>query len=143
MVALTAPRKVDRYGDKNPPDLYFAPVAANVKLWAGAIVCLNASGQAVPATTALGLRPAGIVEKTYDNTGGAAGAFKVDIRAGVFPVNILAADPVTQADAGVSVYLADDNTVARTAASNTRSVAGTMVGMTDDGTQALVRISLV
>ena len=143
MTALTGPRRpLPRYGDSSPNNLFAGALAAGVKLWSGAVACFNAAGYVVPGQTAVGLRTAGVVEKTYDNTLGVNGAVKCEIRAGIFPMNILAGDPVAQADIGNTCYLVDDNTIAKTNGSSTRSAAGVIEGFTDDGTQALVRLSL-
>ena len=101
------------------------PVAAAVKIHAGTLVVLTAAGFAKPGEAATGLVTVGRARKSYDNTSGAAGAFRVEVDEGVFPwVNSAAADAITTANVGDRVYVVDDQTVALTNGTGTRSVAG-------------------
>ena len=69
-----------------------------------------------------------------NNTGGADGAKTVMVRRKVaFKFANLAADLVTQADIGKTCYIADDQTVAKTNGTNTRSVAGKVFDVDADG----------
>lgn len=121
MTALTT----DRRTPERSGDLRVFPAAAGAVLFAGSMGAVNAAGQAVPFSTALNLKGAGRVEQRVDNTGGAAGAKSVEIYVGVFPYeNSAAADAITKADIGSDCYGVDDQTVAKTSATNTRSVAG-------------------
>jgi hypothetical protein len=106
------------------------PIAANVKIYKGAIVVMNA-GYAAPGTTAIGLLIVGRSEETVDNTGGAAGALTVRVRSGTFGWNSGAAgDAITEANIGAVAYIIDDNTVGLTngggGGAATRSPAGTI-----------------
>ena len=102
------------------------PVAANVKILKGAIVVLS-GGYAAPGTTATGLLMLGRAERTVDNTGGAAGALSVRVKRGIFAWNSAGSgDAITSANIGATAYIVDDNTVALTNGSNTRSAAGTI-----------------
>ncbi|MGO4196552.1 hypothetical protein AB4Z13_14410 [Rhizobium sp. YAF28] len=110
------------------------PVAAGAVLFYGAQAAINAAGNAVPVTTALGLKGAGRVEKRADNTGGAAGAINVEVAIGTFRFNNSAGgDLITKADIGSDAYGVDDQTVAKTSASNTRSVVGKIYDVDDLG----------
>nr|WP_298099757.1 hypothetical protein [uncultured Shinella sp.] len=125
-------------GDRRTPersgDLRVFPAAASAVLFAGAMGAVNASGQAVPMSTALNLKGAGRVERRVDNTGGAAGAKSVEIYAGIFRFdNSTAGDAITKADIGSDCYGVDDQTVAKTSATNTRSVAGKVFDVDADG----------
>lgn len=125
-------------GDRNTPersgDHREIGAAAGAVLYAGAMAAVNAAGFAVPVTSAVGLKGAGRVENRIDNTGGAAGAQRVKIRAGIFRyANSAAADALSQADIGSDVYGVDDQTVAKTSASNTRSVVGKLFDVDDQG----------
>ncbi len=85
------------------------PVAANTKIFAGSLVCANASGYAVPAADTAGLRFLGVALEQVDNTGGANGAKKVRLRrAGAFEFD---AASITQAMVGTSMYVVDDHTI--------------------------------
>lgn len=134
MTALTASRSTTKLGaDPQPQSLPFA-VAAGVRCFKGGIAVLNAAGFLQPATTALGLTLAGIFEEDVDNTGGANGAKRTSARQGVFKVNNSAAtDLLTLVDIGKPCFLVDDNTVAKTNGTNTRSAGGVVIGVDPDG----------
>lgn len=113
---------------------YSDPVAASTRLFAGALVCLNASGYAVPGSTATTLKARGVAQEHVDNSAGAAGAVRVETRRGVFPfANSASTDEITRADIGNECYIVDDQTVAKTSATNTRSVAGVIRDVDSDG----------
>ena len=120
MVALTSERNTRlRIGD-----LRLEPVAAAVKIFGGSLVMRNAAGYLTKGATATGCIGVGRAEKTIDNSAGALGALSLDYRLGSFLFANLAADLVTIADIGKPCFIADDQTVARTDATATRSRAG-------------------
>ncbi|WP_416053124.1 hypothetical protein [Cupriavidus basilensis] len=122
MTALTADRNTTfRAGI----DFEF-PVAANTKIFAGSIVAIDtATGTATKGATATTLKSVGIAQAIADNTGGAAGDIRVRVRRGLWHVaNSAATDQITLADVGADCYLVDDQTVAKTSGTNTRSLAG-------------------
>jgi hypothetical protein len=85
------------------------PVAAGVKIYAGSLVCVNASGYAAPAANAAGYHFVGVAQEQMDNGGGADGAQTVRLRrVGVFEFD---ADSVTQAMLGTAMYVVDDHTM--------------------------------
>lgn len=102
--------------DRNTPmkdgELVNVPVATNTKIYAGALVALNASGYATPGAVAATLTYLGRAEEQTDNTGGA--------------------DAIVQADLGKTCYIVDDETVAKTDGTATRSAAGKVVGLDSD-----------
>lgn len=101
------------------------PVKAATKLYAGALVCLDASGWAVPGAAATTLIAIGRAEDLADNSAGANGAINVTARRGVFRwKNSAAGDAITRAEIGDTCYVVDDETVAKTNGTNTRSAAG-------------------
>lgn len=125
-------------GDRNTPErsgsYRSVPVAANVILYAGSQAAINAAGFAVPMSSALNLKSAGRVEQRVDNRGGADGAQTVQIYAGIFRYdNSSGGDAITRADITSDCYGVDDQTVAKTSASNTRSVAGKVFDVDADG----------
>ncbi len=133
MTALTT----DRNTPMKDVELIPVPVAA-VKVFAGGLAAANATGYATPGATATTLTYLGRFEETVDNTGGAAGAKTVLVRRGVaFKFANLGADPVTQASQGKVCYIVDDQTVAATNGTNTRSAAGVVVGVEADGVWVL------
>lgn len=107
-------------------------VASNAKIFAGALVVANANGYAAPGSTAVGLTYLGRAEESVDNTGGADGAATV-------PVRRLSAfkwgndGSITQAHLGKTAYIVDDQTLAATDGTGTRSAAGRIVGIESDG----------
>lgn len=124
--------------DRNTPmkdgELISVPVATNVKIYAGALVAANATGFAAPGAVATTLTYLGRAEEYVDNTGGADGAKKVLVRLNkAFKFKNAAADLVTQADLGKTCYIVDDETVAKTSGTSTRSAAGKVVGVESDG----------
>lgn len=110
------------------------PLAASTRIFAGALVCLNAAGNAVPGATSTTLKARGVAQEYVDNSAGAAGDQRVSTRRGVFNfANSASADEITRADIGVNAYIVDDQTVAKTSATNTRSVAGVIRDVDSDG----------
>eukprot|EP00873_Tetraselmis_striata_P018481 jgi/Tetstr1/438745/TSEL_002941.t1 len=111
------------------PERESHPVAAGVKILAGSLVVLEA-GFARPGRTATGLIALGRAERTVDNTEGAAGEARIEIlRKRAFQFDNLDADPVGQADVGTTCFIVDDETVAKTDGTGTRSPAGRVVAV--------------
>lgn len=101
------------------------PVAASTRIFAGSLVCLNAAGNAVPGSLSATLKARGVAQEQVDNRDGAAGALRIETRRGVFQFgNSASTDEITRADIGNTAYIVDDQTVAKTSATDTRSVAG-------------------
>ncbi len=123
MAALTADRNTPtRSGDRRA-----FPVKASTKIFAGALVCIDASGRAVPGSTATGLVAVGRSPKPYDNSAGADGAIKAEIERGIFRFdNSASGDAIAVTDIGATCFVVDDQTVAKTNGSSTRSAAGTV-----------------
>lgn len=122
MAALTQDRNTPERGGQCFSD----PVAAGVVIYAGAIVVLDASGNAKPASTATGLTGRGRAKEYVDNSTGTAGDVSVAIERGVFAYTNDGTDPVTRAHIGGSAYAVDDQTVAATDGTGTRSAVGTI-----------------
>lgn len=121
MVALTAARNTPAaLGDKRD-----TPVKAATKIHAGGMVQIDATGYAVPASATPANVTIGRAEATADNTTGANGAINVKSRRGVFRFgNSAAADLIALTEVGKACYVVDDQTVAKTNATNTRPQAG-------------------
>ena len=110
------------------------PVAADTVIYTGALVAQNASGNAVPGSTATGLTALGRAEARADNTGGSAGDVTVQVRRGIFRFNnSSSADLIEGDDIGKTAYIVDDETVALTDGSSSRSAAGTIYDVDDLG----------
>jgi hypothetical protein len=101
------------------------PVKAAAKIFAGAMSGIDATGFLVPMSTSATLKCVGRNERRVDNTAGANGAVNGEVSTGTFRfANSAAADLITLADIGADCYAVDDQTVAKTSATSTRSVAG-------------------
>jgi hypothetical protein len=108
------------------------PIAANVRIFKGGLVCTDADGRAVPGDTIANgaLAAIGKSSQTYDNRtgstlGGAAGAVDVEVEYGVFDwENSGGGDAIAAADVGKVCYVVDDQTVALTSNTSTRGIAG-------------------
>lgn len=105
---------------------------AGVIIFAGALAASD-NGFAAPGRTAVGLVGLGRATATVDNSAGANGAKKASIEAGCFQYGNSATDPVTAASIGKQVFIVDDETVAATNGTNTRSVAGICFDVDDGG----------
>lgn len=124
----------ERLTQRRHADQFDFPVAAATKVLAGTIVMLNSSGYAKPGTTATDEKAVGIAEATADNSSGAAGDVSVPVRRGTFLLaNSASTDEITNADYGSTCYVVDNQTVAKTHATNTRSAAGIVRGVTGAG----------
>ncbi len=130
MTALAKDRNTKRRDAK----VFSDPVAATTKIYAGSLVCINASGYAVPGSTSTTLKARGVAQEQVDNSAGAAGDKRVETSRGCFPfANSSAGDEVTRADIGGTAYIVDDQTVAKTNGTNTRSAAGVIRDVDSDG----------
>lgn len=110
------------------------PVAASTRIFAGSLVCLNAAGNAVPGSLSATLKVRGVAQEHVDNRDGAAGALRIHIRRGVFQfANSASTDEITRADIDSECFIVDDQTVAKTSATDTRSVAGTILDVDAGG----------
>jgi len=141
MSALTSDRKTDKIGTEGSaqPLILSYPVAASTKIYGGAIVALDSSGNAVPASAAAAKTVVGRCEKLADNSAGIAGALSVLIRQGAFKFdNSAGADAIAQANVGQLAYVVDDHTVALTDGAGLRIAAGTITNI--DGTQIGVQL---
>lgn len=124
--------------DRNTPfkdgETLPVPVAAATKIFAGALVVANAAGFAAPGSVATTLTYLGRAEETVDNTAGANGDKSIVVRRKkAFKFKNHAADALVQADLGKTVYIVDDETVAKTNGGNTRSAGGKLVQLEADG----------
>ncbi|MCG9027433.1 hypothetical protein [Laribacter hongkongensis] len=124
--------------DRNTPmkdgELIVVPVAAGAVIPAGTLVVAGATGFAVPGSTATGLAFLGRAEEYANNTGGTDGAVSVPVRRGkAFKWANDSSDPVTQASLGRPCFISDNQTVAKTNGTNTRSQAGIVLGLDADG----------
>jgi hypothetical protein len=123
MTALSADRNTQKRDGKQ----FAYPCAASKTFYAGAIVFLDTSGNAEPATTATGKICAGVAQKALVST--TAAAEKIDVQQGVF--KFVNGETITKAHIGDICYADDDQTVMRT--STGRSAVGAIVDVESDG----------
>lgn len=106
MTALTADKKTE-YAEGIEVS---APVDGGSKIFAGANACFNAAGYLVPGADTAGLIYAGVSRSSIDNTLGDDGDEAAVVRRrGLFLMEF--ATPITQANVGDNVFLADDQLV--------------------------------
>lgn len=118
--------------DRNTPmalgEVYEIPVAASMLIYAGALVALLSTGYASKGAASTTLKQFGRAEERVDNSAGIAGAKTVKVRTGVFRwANSSAGDLITIAEIGTDCFIVDDQTVAKTNGTSTRSRAGKVV----------------
>jgi hypothetical protein len=128
MVALTA--------DRNTPELEPGEreglLGASQSIFAGSILMRNALGHLIKGATATGSFGVGRAEKRGSST--TAGVTSQRYRPGIFRfANSTAGDLITVADIGAVCYIVDDQTVAKTNGTNTRSPAGVVDGVDAQG----------
>lgn len=130
MTALTTNRNtVERSNN-----LFSFPVAASTKIYQGSLACVNANGLAVPGSTSTTLKCVGRAEEFTDNSTGLDGAIKIQVKRGCFKFsNSTSADLIALKDIGSIAYIVDDQTVALTDGSATRSKAGIIRDVDGDG----------
>lgn len=90
-------------------DVLALPVKAATTIFAGTLVCVDASGWAVPGADTSGLVTQGVAMEKADNAAGANGDIYVRVRTrGLFEFPFQTTAP----GIGVAVYCYDDSTVA-------------------------------
>ncbi|CAL4866724.1 hypothetical protein MMA231_00968 [Asticcacaulis sp. MM231] len=136
MTAMTSPRKIERRG--GPVNNYGELVKAAAAIKQSALVILL-SGYAIAGRTGVDSTEAGnmvcVGVATDGVTGGAAdGDVTVPVQSCEFKFfNSTSGDLITRADIGKVCYVVDDQTVAKTSATNTRCIAGRITGVDTDG----------
>lgn len=105
------PLTKDRNTTRKDGGLAAYGVAANAKIFAGSLVCLNTDGYAAPGANTAGFKFVGVAKEYVDNTGGANGAKNVTVwRNGAFDFT---AAGMAITDVGSPVFVSDDQTVAK------------------------------
>lgn len=102
------------------------PLEAATKIFAGTMCAVNAAGRLTKGATSTTLKCVGVAPQAYDNSGGVAGAITGEPQRGVYGpfANSASADAIAAADVESTCYMVDDQTVAKTNGTNTRSAAG-------------------
>jgi hypothetical protein len=123
--------------DRNTPSRagkVFNYPLSNVKVYAGTIGVINSSGYLTKGATATGLKCVGRINEQVDNSAGSAGDLRADVENGIFRwANSADADAIALADVGNVCFIVDDQTVAKTSGSSTRSPAGIIEDVDSDG----------
>lgn len=127
MVALTA----DRNTLEMEPGEREGLLGASQSIFVGALLMRNASGHLIEGATATGSFGVGRAEERGTST--TAGVTSQRYRPGVFRWANHGADLVVTADIGAVCYIVDDQTVAKTNGTNTRSPAGVVEGVDAQG----------
>ena len=96
---------------------------AGAAIHCGALVAVNADGEAVPASDSAGLKVVGRAEHS------AAEDATILVRTGCFAYD---GTGITRADLGATVYVVDDQTVAKSGGTNS-IVAGHVFDVDEDG----------
>ncbi|HOV62096.1 MAG TPA: hypothetical protein PK349_13645 [Candidatus Hydrogenedentes bacterium] len=126
MTALTADKKTE-YTEGVEISI---PVDDGDKIYAGALVCVNADGYAVPGADTEGLIFMGVAREQADNTDGQDGDINVTVRRrGLFKMAFATA--ITAANVGDNVFLADDQTVDLAGNVNNDIFCGIIAGYID------------
>ena len=99
------------------------PLKSEEKIYIGEIGCIDATGVAVAAKAAAGLKAIGRVEKVEDGV--------VIFRKGVFLYQNDSGDSLSDADVGTDCYISNSTTVCKTGTS--KSKAGTVFAVADGG----------
>ena len=139
MAALTHERANP---DINPSDFpgEAYPTANNGGSFAGGLVGLNAAGylDSIPGPNVMNVafRFRGYSHRTWANVAQGDGAFveRVDRPQIIQGLQVLASDPVTEADLGNQVFIEDNQTIRRTSNTNTRCLFGILQAINLDGT---------
>lgn len=119
MAALTAPRNTISRDGRD----FSIQAAASKTFHQGALLARDAAGKGTPGAAATTLRGLGRVKKSA--VSGASDVVPVEYERGTFRYgNSASGDAITTADIGNDCYIVDDQTVAKTDGSSTRSVAG-------------------
>jgi hypothetical protein len=136
-MALSAARNTpERDGE-----VFDFPVKGSTTVYQGSLVALNA-GYAAPGAAATGRVAVGRAEDTVAN-GGSDGAVSVRVKRGIFRfANSAAGDAITQAEAGATCYIVDDQTVAKTDGTGTRSAAGKIIAVDSLGVWVQIGLGL-
>ena len=112
-------------------ELIHVPLKANAVVLHGTFALVDATGHGIASSTAVAAtqKCLGVWDASYDNTDGADGGRVALVRRKKqFLFANLATDAVSQADLGATVYVADNQTIAKTHDTNTRPVAGKFMG---------------
>lgn len=145
MSALDQPRDTPRLATEPIVASVQYPVKADVIIYAGALVALDADGFLVPAAATAALKVVGRAEETFDaNVADYTDGDKLLlVRQGTFKWgNSASGQEIVRAAVGEPCYVVDDQTVSRYSLGGTRPPAGIVIDIEDDGVWVESRIAL-
>ena len=116
-------------------DIREQPAGAAAVIFAGALLMRNAAGFIVKGATAVGCFGVGVAEQPVNNATGANGALNARYRHMTTARfrNSSAGDLIVQADVGKICWIVDDDQVAKTNGTATRSPAGIIEALDTNG----------
>lgn len=133
MTALAAAKAIVSWDAGPLPATFDAKVKTATTIYQGGLVAADSTGYAVPAATSTTHYVLGVAQESVANAG-ASGTLNVTVQTGVFKfVNSAGGDAITITEIGHVVFVVDDQTVAKTDGTGTRSRAGTVVWVDTDG----------
>ena len=107
------------------------PVKAAKTIYKGTIVCVDATGYALPGADTAGLIFMGLALEDCDNSAGSSGDKDVLIvTSGLITMSYTGA--ITQADMGSNCTISDDNNVADAGATTNDIVVGKLIRFTEN-----------
>ncbi len=144
---LTSMRNTPQRLDPNFNNIVTEKMAAATTLFVGSLVCLNAAGYLVRGSTSATLKAVGVLgNQPFEIPGpsitnaGANGDKTAEVRVGVFLFDNDPNDPVGQDDWQNDCYITDDETVCGTSAGSTKSKAGRVIEVTEQGVWVAVGV---
>ena len=117
------------------PERFGQALTATNALSVSVVLGIVASGLLVNGDTATTLKAVGVTGGLLDNSAGLASAISGTVSIGVWGpfANSSAGDQIALADVGSDCYIVDNQTLAKTSGSSTRSIAGKVWDVTTDG----------
>jgi hypothetical protein len=131
-MALSKARLLEKLSNTPVAQMLDLPVATGVTIHQGALVVMQ-GGFARPGFVSTTAVAAGVLEEGPSIVAAAAGS-RVKVKRGIFKMkNSAAGDLITEADLLQDCFIVDDETVAKTNGTNTRSKAGRVMKVDADG----------
>lgn len=118
-------------------ELIPVPLKANAIVFQGTFALIDNTGHAIASNIAVAgtQKCLGVWDASSDNTAGADGERVALVHRGKqFLFKNLSTDSVAQSDFGATVYVADNQTIAKTHNANARPVAGIFMGFDEQYT---------
>lgn len=112
--------------------LTYYPAAANAVWYAGSLINVDTSGNALAAADTSGYKCVGVARTGGNNTGGSAGDVSIQVEFGQVE-KLVAGTGITAADIGTNCTVADDATVTDAATATNDVLVGRIVRVDSDG----------